>query len=36
VPLWIAVAGAAVVFLVALFLRRTGAGGRLVAIETST
>jgi MFS family permease len=36
VPLWIAVAGAAVVFLVALFLRPAGAGGRLVAVETST
>jgi len=36
VPLWIAVAGAAVVVLVALFLRPAGAGGRLAAVETST
>jgi MFS family permease len=36
VPLWIAVGGAAVVFLVALFLRPASAEGRPVAAETST
>jgi len=36
VPLWIAVAGAAVVFLVALFLRPADAAGHLVAVETSS
>ncbi len=35
VPLWIAVAGAVVVFLVALFLRPAGTAGRLVALETA-